>query len=253
MTSSPRWYLSTAAALLAAQFLVSFAAYPVAAQTKSTRSQTKANASNPPVAAVQPKQLPPRIAFTAADQAAAPLPGMPDARFWADSVSDFNAALPQQPGPWLALSSGGADGAFGAGLINGLTESGKRPDYSVVTGVSTGALMAPFVFAGPKYHDALRDAYTKISAADIFEIGGTGESFVDSWPLKDLIAKQITPSVLTEIATAHRAGRRLFVVTTDLDAERSVVWNMGAIAAYGGDDALKLFRSVMLASGSIPG
>lgn len=123
MTSSPRWCVSTAAALLAAQFLISLAAYPVAAQTKSTRSQTKANAANPPVAAVQPKQLPPRIPYTAADQAAATIPGMPDARFWADSVSDFNAALPLQPGPWLALSSGGADGAFGAGLINGLTES----------------------------------------------------------------------------------------------------------------------------------
>jgi predicted acylesterase/phospholipase RssA len=245
-------------ALLAAQFLISLSAYPVAAQTKSTRSQTKANAANPPVAAVQPKQLPPRIPFTAADQAAATIPGMPDARFWADSVSDFNAALPSQPGPWIALSSGGADGAFGAGLINGLTESGKRPDYSVVTGVSTGALMAPFVFAGPKYDDALRDAYTKISAADIFEIGGTGESFVDSWPLKDLIAKQITSSVLADIAAAHNSGRRLFVVTTDIDAERSVVWNMGAIAAHasdktGGDAALKLFRSVLLASSAIPG
>jgi predicted acylesterase/phospholipase RssA len=253
MTSSPRWCVSTAAALLAAQFLISLAAYPVAAQTKSTRSQTKANAANPPVAAVQPKQLPPRIPYTAADQAAATIPGMPDARFWADSVSDFNAALPLQPGPWLALSSGGADGAFGAGLINGLTESGKRPDYSVVTGVSTGALMAPFIFAGPKYDGALRDAYTKISAADIFEIGGTGESFVDSWPLKDLIAKQITPSVLADIAAAHNSGRRLFVVTTDIDAERSMVWNMGAIAAHGGDAALKLFRQVLLASSAIPG
>ena len=182
---------------------------------------------------------------------------MPDARFWADSVSDFNAALPSQPGPWLALSSGGADGAFGAGLLNGLSESGKRPDYAVVTGVSTGALMAPFIFAGQKYDSALRDAYTKVSAADIFEVGGTGESFVDSWPLKDLIAKQITPVLLADIAAAHNSGRRLFVVTTDIDAERSVVWNMGAIAAHGsgpeGDAALKLFRSVLLASSAIPG
>src|ERR1700728_1606157 len=253
MTRSPRWYVSTAVALLAAQLFISFAAYPVAAQTKSTRSQTKANAANPPAAAVQPKQLPPRIPFTAADQAAATIPGMPDARFWADSISDYTAALPSQPGPWIALSSGGADGAFGAGLINGLTESRKPPDYSGVTGVSTGALMAPFVFAGPKYDGALRDAYTKISAADIFEIGSTGESFVDSWPLKDLIAKQITPGVLADVAAAHNSGRRLFVVTTDIDAERSMVWNMGAIAAHGGDAALKLFRQVLLASSAIPG
>ena len=253
MASSPRWYVLTAAALLAAPLFISFAAYPVAAQTKSTRAQNKAYAANPPVATVQPKQLPPRIPFSSADQAAATIPGMPDARFWADSVSDFNAALPSQPGPWLALSSGGADGAFGAGLINGLTESGKRPDYSVVTGVSTGALMAPFVFAGPKYDGALRDAYTKISAADIFEIGGTGESFVDSWPLKDLIAKQITPDLLADIAAAQNSGRRLFVVTTDIDAGRPVVWNMGAIAAHGGEAAVKLFRTILLASSAIPG
>jgi hypothetical protein len=119
--------------------------------------------------------------------------------------------------------------------------------------VSTGALMAPFAFAGPRYDAELKDAYTKITAADIFEAGATGESFVDSWPLKDLIAKQITPQLLAAIAGAYKAGRRLFVVTTDLDAERSVLWNMGAIAAHGGDDALKLFRSVLLASGSIPG
>jgi hypothetical protein len=128
----------------------------------------------------------------------------------------------------------------------------------VVTGVSTGALMAPFVFAGPRYDDALRTAYTKITAADVFEVGSTGESFVDSWPLKDLIAKQITPQVLVDIAAEYNKGRRLFIVTTDLDAERSVVWNMGAIAAHGGDKsggdaALNLFRNVLLASGAVPG
>src|SRR6202046_2034145 len=246
MAKMARWYFYTAAALLAAPLLVPA---PLAAQADQYRSAAhKAPARNSapaktPAAQPQPqtKQLPPRIPFTPADEVAAAIPGMPDARFWADSVSDFNAALPPQPGPWLALSSGGADGAFGAGLLNGLSESGKRPDYAVVTGVSTGALMAPFIFAGPKYDGALRDAYTKISAADIFEIGGTGESFIDSWPLKDLIAKQITPGLLADIAAAHNSGRRLFVVTTDIDAGRPVVWNMGAIAAHGGDAAAQLF------------
>jgi predicted acylesterase/phospholipase RssA len=119
--------------------------------------------------------------------------------------------------------------------------------------VSTGALMAPFAFLGTRYDDALKDAYTKITAADIFEVGSTGESFVDSWPLKDLIAKQITPQMLSDIAAEYNKGRRLFIVTTDLDAERSVVWNMGAIAAHGGDAALNLFRTVLLASGAVPG
>jgi predicted acylesterase/phospholipase RssA len=202
-------------------------------------------------ATIQP-QLPPRVPFTAAEDAAAVVPGIPNARFWADSVRDFSNSLPQRPGPWLILSGGGEDGAFGAGLLNGLTAARKRPDYSVVTGVSTGALMAPFAFAGPQYDDALRNAYTKINAADVFEVAGTAESFAESWPLKEMIAKEVTPTLLNDIAAEYRRGRRLFVITTDLDAERSVVWNMGAIAAHGGDSALNLFRSVLLASASVP-
>jgi predicted acylesterase/phospholipase RssA len=193
------------------------------------------------------------VPYTAADAAAAVIPGIPEARFWASSLTDFTNALPSQPGPWLVLSSGGEDGAFGAGLLTGLTAAGKRPDYAVVTGVSTGALMAPFIFAGPKYDDALRLAYTNITSADIYEAGRTSEAFADSWPLRDLIAKQVTPQLFADVADGYRKGRRLFVVSYDLDAERSVIWNMGAIAAHGGDDALKLFRTVLLASASIPG
>jgi len=199
-------------------------------------------------------ELPPRITYTAAEAAHAAIPGMPDARFWGDSPSDFKAALPAEPGPWLVLSSGGADGAFGAGLLNGLTAGGKRPDYAVVTGVSTGALMAPFAFAGKQYDEALRKCYTEVTAADVFEAGSsTAESFVNSWPLREFIDKQITPELMADIGAAHRSGRRLFVVTSDLDSQRSVVWNMGAIAAHGGDEAAKLFRKVLLASASIPG
>jgi hypothetical protein len=270
MNHSTRWTISTCAAatVVAATFSHlpqgSFAA--ATAQAQSAHHQVGARAKKtptklpvaPPGAAAQQSKLPPRTPFTAADDAVAAIPGMPDARFWADSVPDFEKALPPQTGPWLILSTGGSDGAFGAGLLNGLSAAGNRPDYAVVTGASTGALMAPFAFAGPKYDEALKDAYTKITSADIFEVGSTSESFVDSWPLKDLIAKQITPQLLADVAAGYRAGRRLFVVTTDLDAQRSVVWNMGAIAAHasdktGGDAALNLFRAVLLASGSIPG
>jgi hypothetical protein len=248
----------------AAALILLLAGAPVAgvAQDAGRPHQGRTNGKpTAPPAAAQPQKLPPRTPFTAADAAGAVVPGMPDARFWADSETDFEKALPTQRGPWLILSTGGADGAFGAGLLNGLSAAGKRPDYAVVTGVSTGALMAPFVFAGPRYDAALAAVYTHTSAADIFEVGGTGESFLDTWPLKDLIAKQITPALLADIAAAHQAGRRLFVVTSDLDAERSVAWNMGAIAAHatahpsnpGGDTALKLFRNILLASGSVPG
>ena len=263
MHASLRWiaYAGLAALLLAMAPQKPFAGAFAQAQTRHPahpKPAPRGGVKPPATPAAQAPKFPPRAPFTAADDAVASVPGMPDARFWADSQADFDAALPKEPGPWLVLSTGGADGAFGAGLLNGLSAAGNRPDYSVVTGVSTGALMAPFAFAGAKYDAALKDAYTKITAADVFEVGSTGESFVDSWPLKDLIAKQITPELLADIAAAYRAGRRLFVVTTDLDAERSVVWNMGAIAVHAGepataDQALKLFRSVLLASGSIPG
>jgi predicted patatin/cPLA2 family phospholipase len=238
----------------------------VAAQDGATSHKARnAKTAPAPTAPVPPQKLPPRTPFTAADDAVALVPGMPDVRFWADSESDFEGALPPQQGAergnWLILSTGGSDGAFGAGLLNGLSAAGKRPDYALVTGVSTGALMAPFVFAGPRYDAALAAVYTHTSAADIFEVGGTGESFLDTWPLRDLISKQITAALLADIAAAHQAGRRLFILTTNIDAGRSVVWNMGAIAVHyteqakqhGGDDAIKLFRNVLLASGSVPG
>jgi patatin-like phospholipase len=256
MNNFARWTFFMCAAIAAAAPDLSFVA--VAAQDGGGQHMVRTQPKNTPQSAPaspagqQPK-LPPRTPFTAADEAAAIVPGMPDARFWGDSIPDFESALPPQPGPWLILSTGGSDGAFGAGLLNGLTAAGNRPEYTVVTGVSTGALMAPFVFAGARYDAALKAVYTQTTAADIFEVGGTGESFLNTWPLKDLIAKEITPALLDDIAAAHRSGRRLFIVTSNLDTGRSVVWNMGAIAVHGGDDALKLFRSVLLASGSIPG
>jgi predicted acylesterase/phospholipase RssA len=194
-----------------------------------------------------------RPEFTAADQAAAQIPGMADVRFWADSVSDFNKALPPQEGAWLILSTGGEEGAYGAGFLNGWSASGTRPDFTVITGVSTGALMATYVFAGPTFNDELRDNYTKISASDIFEVATTPESLTDAWPLAQLVNKKVTPELLSAVASEHAKGRRLFVLTTNMDAGRPMVWNMGAIATHGGDAGLKLFRQVLLASAAIEG
>jgi hypothetical protein len=196
---------------------------------------------------------PSRPDLTAADQDAAIIPNIPDARFWADSEADFTRALPSASGPWINLSTGGGDGAFGAGLLSGWSESGKRPQFALVTGVSTGALMAPFVFVGSSMDDRLKRAYTEYNAGDIFEDVKTPESLVDTWPLKRLIAKEVTPELLAAVAEGHKAGRRLFVTTTNLDASRGVVWNMGVIAARGDEAALKLFRDIMLASTAIPG
>jgi len=194
-----------------------------------------------------------RAPFTAEDQDAAVVPGIPDARAWGDSETDFARLLPQASGPWLAISGGGSDGAYGGGVLAGWSESGTRPEFAVVTGVSIGSLVAPFAFLGSRYDEEIRKNFTTVGAADIFEDRVTRDSLVDYWPLKALIEQRVTAKLLSEIATEHARGRRLFVVTTNLDAGRRVVWNMGAIAARGDDKALKLFRDILLASSSIPG
>jgi len=194
-----------------------------------------------------------RAPFTVADQNAAVIPGIPDARVWGDSESDFARILPQAQGPWLAISGGGSDGAYGAGVLTGWSAAGNRPEFAVVTGASIGSLIAPYAFLGPKYDEAIRKNFTTIAAADIFEDRVTRDSLFDSWPLKRVIEQQVTPKLLAEIAAEHARGRRLFVATTNLDAGRRTLWNMGAIASRGDEKALKLFRDVLLASCSIPG
>lgn len=162
---------------------------------------------------------------------------------------------PQYSG--LAISGGGAYGAFGAGVICGWTASGNRPRFKLVTGISTGALIAPYAFLGPAYDAKLKAAYTKVSSKDIYKIKsllpiGT-ESLADSAPLADRIARDVDETMLKDIAAAHARGQRLYIGTTNLDAQKFVVWNMGSIAASGHPQALTLFRKIMLASASIPG
>ena len=194
-----------------------------------------------------------RTPFTLEDQQAAVVPGLPDARVWGESATDFARLLPQATGPWLAISGGGSDGAFGGGVLAGWSQSGNRPEFAVVTGAIIGALIAPYAFLGSGYDEELRKNFTTITAADVFEDRITRESLFDDWPLKRLIEQRVTAKLLSEIAAEHRRGRRLLVATTNLDAGRRVVWNMGAIAERGDDKALKLFRDVLLASCSIPG
>ncbi|MFZ4535771.1 patatin-like phospholipase family protein [Propionivibrio sp.] len=163
--------------------------------------------------------------------------------------------------PHLALSGGGANGAFGAGFLNGWSSTGQRPIFKVVTGVSTGALMAPFAFLGQSRDDALREFYTTTRSRDIFVLGALlstfrqllfGEGIADTSPLAALIERHIDETFLREIALAHQSGRRLYIGTVDLDSQRLIIWNMGLIATSGHPDALPLFCKVMLASAAIP-
>jgi hypothetical protein len=159
--------------------------------------------------------------------------------------------------PMLDISGGAANGAYGAGLLKGWTAEGSRPRFKVVTGISTGALIAPFAFLGSAYDDELERCYTTVSTKDVMKPKGLfgilfGDSLTSSRPLARYIASFVNKEMLEEIAKEHRCGRRLFVGTTNLDAQSLSLWDMGAIAERGGPKAEKLFRKILLASASIP-
>jgi predicted acylesterase/phospholipase RssA len=157
----------------------------------------------------------------------------------------------------LVLSGGGSHGAFGAGVLNGWSESGKRPRFEIVTGVSTGALIASFAFLGPSWDDRLHRFYTSITNEQIYTSRGVGgffnESLYDTTPLRNLIAKIVDSRMLDAVAAEHRRGRRLYVATTNLDLGKLVVWDMGGIAASGHKKRLALYRQILLSSAAVPG
>ena len=163
------------------------------------------------------------------------------------------------PGHFLALSGGADDGAFGAGVLVGWTETGQRPEFELVTGISAGALIAPFAFLGPSYDPQLRALFTEIAPSDVVQLGRLAlsvlfrEALADTAPLARLIERHADAAMLQAIAAEHQRGRLLLIGTVNLDVGRPVIWNIGAIAASGHPEALNLFRRILLASASIPG
>jgi predicted acylesterase/phospholipase RssA len=165
---------------------------------------------------------------------------------------------PPPPAYFLAISGGGDSGAFAAGLLNGWSASGTRPEFRAVTGVSTGALIAPFAFLGPRYDNVLTAVYTESSSADIFRRRNLlsaffGDALADTTPLSRLVSRHVDRALLDAIAAEYAKGRLLLVGTTNLDTLEPVIWNMTAIAASKDPAALDLFRRILLASASIPG
>ncbi|MDD5669195.1 MAG: patatin-like phospholipase family protein [Candidatus Omnitrophica bacterium] len=153
----------------------------------------------------------------------------------------------------LAISGGAANGAYGAGLLSGWSETGTRPVFKIVTGISTGAIIAPFAFLGESYDKKLKEFYTQYSTRDIARIKiPFHNSLASTWPLERLIERYFNLELLQEITREYNKGRRLYIGTTNLDAQRLVIWDMGKIASAGDENALKLFRKVVLASASIP-
>lgn len=218
-----------------------------------------------------------REAVPEQDVQRAEIPGISNARYW--PLSD-NAALvaeafagidreqlarkqdgatgPLPPAVYLSISGGGDNGAFGAGLLNGWSAHGDRPQFKVVTGISTGSLIAPFAFLGSDYDDELAAVYTSVSQKDIFNQRSilsalTEDGLGDTTPLYELIGRYVDEKFLARVAEEYLRGRFLFIGTTNLDAQQPVIWNMGAIAAANTPASADLFHRIMLASASIPG
>lgn len=201
------------------------------------------------------------------------VPGIPRARYWADvtppgfedwlelperTLSERYAGVMHRSHEYLLLSGGGADGAFGAGLLVGWTAAGTRPDFEIVTGISTGALIAPFAFLGPAQDERLREIYTSFSTDKLVETRGLlqilrGDAAVDTRPLRDLLGRYLDDAFIAAIADEGRKGRSLLIGTTNLDAGRPVIWDLTVIAASGAPGAADLIRDIVLASAAIPG
>src|SRR6195256_1821910 len=191
-----------------------------------------------------------RIPYTQQEQAEAVIPGIPGARLWADNPAiatgrrSVVSRVPVKQPTVLALSGGGADGAFGAGLLTGWSARGTRPQFTFVTGASAGALIAPFAFLGPAYDETLRSVFASGEMANLlqsdFLAGLFGTSLFKTAPLQELIARHVDATMLAAVAQQYRAGRRLYIVTTNLDAQRTAIWDMGKIAASGDPRALDL-------------
>jgi len=200
---------------------------------------------------------------------------MPHVRAWGDSFDpawqdDVVQSIRDEPeglfprGPngefqysGLALSGGGEHGAFGAGFVKGWSASGTRPVFKVVSGISTGALIAPFALLGPEYDDTLEEVYTEVTADDILlkkSILGAywRESLASNQPLRNMVEEYITDEVIDAIGVAHNNGQRLLIGTTNFDAQRAVIWSMGAVANSRHPDAYDLFRNILVASAAIP-
>jgi predicted acylesterase/phospholipase RssA len=204
----------------------------------------------------------PRTPHSVADASSARVLDLSDLRRYADEPA---ATFRQYPAPaalrgprtYLALSGGGADGAYGAGVLIGWTETGKRPSFSIVSGVSTGALIAPFAFLGPGYDATLRQLYTSGIAESLLDAPNPfnaifGAGLFGNARLRELVAKYIDADFVAAVAAEHAKGRRLLVVTTNLDSQRTAIWDMGGIASLRTPAALNLFRDVVAASASLP-
>jgi predicted acylesterase/phospholipase RssA len=178
-----------------------------------------------------------------------------------DFFSGIHAAATDGTIDILALSGGGSGGAYGAGALAGMSRAHSRPQFEMVTGVSAGALLAPFAFLGPAWDARMRAAFTGERSARLLRSPDrtilarllSPRSLPHHNPLFQLVDHFVTPQMIDAVAREADKGRRLIVATTDLDKHETVLWNLGEVAQHGGAAARTLFRDVLVASASVPG
>ncbi|MEN8254472.1 MAG: patatin-like phospholipase family protein [Verrucomicrobiota bacterium] len=205
--------------------------------------------------------------------AMAAIPGFPNCRMWGDDSPADEAQRtqrlkeqiqsdpeydPEAPVHFLAISGGAQEGAFGAGLLAGWSASGTRPEFRVVTGVSSGAMLAPFAFLGPDYDQDCQALFSDYSTKEIvnkriFSALFRGASLTDNKKLRAILESHFTPVEMEKVAKEYARGRKLFIGSTNLDSTRPVIWDIGAIAASGHPGAYDLIIDVILSSAAFPG
>ena len=206
----------------------------------------------------------------------AAIPGYGKIRYWGDSAESFTSqdldlfyaqraaiakadpSILKSPARAITISGGGSNGAFGAGLLVGWSKTGKRPSFDIVTGISTGSMIAPMAFLGQSYDPLLEKSYSTISGKDVYKKKGVfaiigSESIASNEPLRNMVASIVSDQMIAEVAQEHAKGRRLYVGTTNIDAERPVIWDMGAIASSAEPNKRELFQDIIVASAAIPG
>jgi hypothetical protein len=217
--------------------------------------------------AVRDSAVPEAIAEMASVPGAAPVsPRATDVepmRYWGDEELEEGQSFQFTPGEdgavdFLSLSGGGINGAYGAGFLVGWTQSGKRPEFEVVTGISVGALIAPMAFLGTSYDARLTEVFSSLAGQktpnlNFISAALGAPSIASNTPVLAAIRRLIDPGTVTAIAVEHLKGRRLLVGTTNLDAERPVIWDIGAIAASTIPNRLDLIQQILLASAAVPG
>ncbi|MBS3848143.1 patatin-like phospholipase family protein [Devosia sp. BSSL-BM10] len=185
-------------------------------------------------------------------------------RYWGDDNEFARIQAQVAPGPdgdvdYLTLSGGGINGAYGAGFLVGWTDKGGRPEFEVVTGISVGAMIAPMAFLGSDYDARLRTVFSSLTQKD----NSAGANFLGALfgapsvmsnvPVLDAIRKLVDTQALNAIGVEHKQGRRLYVGTTNLNAQRPMIWDIGAIAISNLPNRLELVHQIILASTAVPG